>query len=65
MIRPMGRFVEWCCKLTVSGSLLWSDSEHLPGEEELCFGSDDSNTLLSLGGERVKSYSLLPKDDDG
>jgi hypothetical protein len=64
MIRPMGRFVEWCYKLTISGSSLWSDLERLTGEEE-CFRSDDSNSLLSLGGEQVESYSLLPKDDEG
>ena len=65
MIRPIGRFVEWCCKLTISVSSLWSDLERLPGEEELCFRPDDSKSLLCLGGEHVESYSLLPKDDDG
>ena len=63
MIRPTSKFVEWCCKLTISGSSLWSDLERLP--EEFCFRSDDSNSLLCLGGEEVESYSLLPKDDEG
>ena len=63
MIRPMSIF-EWCRKLTISGSSLWSDLERLPGEEKFCFRSDDSNSLLCLGGEQVESYSLLPKDDE-
>ena len=61
----MGRFVEWCCKLTFSDSPLWSDLERLPGEEELCFRSEDANSSLNLGGEQIGSYSLLPKEDEG
>ena len=41
-----------------------SDLKRLPGEEP-CFRSDDSNSLLSLEGGQIESYSLLPKDDEG
>ena len=65
MIRPVDRFVEWYCMLTISRSSLWFDLERFPGEEGFCFRSDDSNSLLNLGGEQDESYSLLPKDDEG